>query len=112
MPHGASRYGKEMRSVVPRTVRPIHEVKVGFMYQGSWAERMARPLASQLVLRDTPQVIIHEGEQLVEHGLLSWVVIDDQRRDVVAGGRHQRRAEIKTEPSGLRKYKGAVKVAQ
>jgi hypothetical protein len=64
-PHQASSHAKEVCPVAPVDLPLIDQSKVGFVYEGSWLQRMAGHLAPQLRACDTSQMVVDDWDEPV-----------------------------------------------
>ena len=63
--HGLGRDSKEMRPVHPLHASLVDELEVCLMNQRARVERVPVPLAPELPVRDSPQLLVDKGEKLV-----------------------------------------------
>jgi hypothetical protein len=52
--------GKELRSVLPPNPMLLHEAQKSFVYEGRWDERVTRPLATKVMVRKAPKLVINK----------------------------------------------------
>src|SRR6266699_1385497 len=56
---------KEMGAIVKRSFLRANQSQPGFVYQRCWLKRLAGVLLSHFESSESPQFVIHEGEQLL-----------------------------------------------
>ena len=65
LPHGMRRDRAEVRAVLPAIRLVLHQAEVGLVDERRRLQRLARPLAAQVVGREPPQLLIDDRQQRV-----------------------------------------------
>src|SRR5215831_9733198 len=63
--HKGRRHGKKMRSIVPFHFALSEQFQIGFVYQGSSLQSMARAFAAHARRSQAPQILIDQRDQFV-----------------------------------------------
>src|SRR5215470_11047757 len=72
---------EEVGAALPRHVGRLHEPQVGLMDESGRLEGMVAPLLAQVSGGEAPQLVVDDGKQLVESGLIAAIPLPEQLRD-------------------------------
>ena len=79
-----------MRAVFPRDVADIDEAQIRLMDEGRGLQRVARPFIAHLAARQPPQLVMNDGDELLERGQISAAPGEQEpRHRVIRSGRFQ-----------------------
>ncbi len=93
IPHYPRRHGEEMCPVLPVSVRPC-QPQIGFVNQRRGPQRLFRTPGAQTSARNLPQLIVNNGNQVIERVLIAAAQSAEQHRH--RGSVHRRGIGLQT----------------
>src|SRR4029078_8674886 len=79
-PHSLRGHRIKVSAILPAHAPVFDQPHVRFVDQGRGLQRMAGTLAAHVVSSESPHLLIDEGHQVVERGLISVSPLDEQLR--------------------------------
>ena len=80
--HDLRGHAEKVRAAVERGQRLIDEPRVRFVDERGRLQRVVRPFAAHVRARQPAQLLVDDGRQLVERGLVTAAPVDQQASDV------------------------------
>ena len=88
--HRSGGYREKVRSIFPLDVADVDEAQIRLMNKGRGLQRVARPLVAHLTAGQPPQLVVDDGDELLERSLIAAAPREQEPGDrVIGGGRAQ-----------------------
>jgi hypothetical protein len=88
--HGVSSHREEVGAALVPYLIEVDELQIGFVDERRRIQRMASALVHQSPMGNAPQLVIDDGEEMIEGGTVPFRECTKQAGDVPLIGRRQR----------------------